>query len=72
MHDLARGWAIMMAHWHGHHLGGMIAIWMPIWICIWLPMLTARRKKNDEDSKDEGICPKQRTPLPSADRGFRR
>ena len=72
MDDLARGWAIVMAHWHSHHLADTIAIWIALPVGIWLPIWVALREQKKQDSADETLGPKQRTKLPGPDRGFRR
>ena len=72
MQDLARGWTIVMAHWHGHDLADMIAIWIALMPSVWLPVWIALRVRKKGDTEDETLRPKQRTKLPGPDRGFRR
>lgn len=72
MLDLARGWTIVMAHWHTRHLADTIAIWIALPVGIWLPIWVALREWKKPDSPDESLGPKQRTKLLGPDRGFRR
>ena len=71
MQDLARGWAIVMAHWNSHHLADMIALWTALGAGVWLPIWVALREPDRKNSDDANLRPKQRAPLPRPDRGFR-
>ena len=48
MENLARGWAIVWAHMHGH-IAGWIAILTPLAVGWWIVFWVARRKRNGED-----------------------
>jgi hypothetical protein len=71
MENLVRGWAIVMAHWHGHSLAVWIASATGAWVAIWLAIWAARRERNEKDSDDESLRPKRRLLLPGSDRGLR-
>lgn len=71
MQNLARGWAIVVDHWHHHAHGLGVAFWILITMAVVLPAGNAWRKRNPPDAEDESLRPKQRAPLPGPDRGFR-
>lgn len=66
MDNLARGWAIVVEHWHRHGHGFGPAIWIAIAIGVTLPIWAARRQRNQADIEDESLRPKQRPPLPKS------
>jgi hypothetical protein len=70
MDDLARGWVIVMQHWHNRDLVFWIAIMLPSAIAIWIA-ISADRRKRPRQEDDLNFRPKPRAPLPGPDRGFR-
>jgi hypothetical protein len=70
MDNLARGWAIVMAHRHGFPVAVWIAILtaaMGAGFTIW----AQRRQRNKKDAGDGSLRPKRRQPLPGSDKGLR-
>ena len=60
MDDLARGWAIVMGHTHGHSS----AFWIAVFVAVWLPIIMgalAARKRTDHDADDNYMRSKPRT-----------
>jgi hypothetical protein len=60
MENLARGWSIVMAHWHHHS----VAVWIAILPGAWVAISASRRRQNEKDADDGNLRPKRRPPLP--------
>jgi len=68
MDDLARGWAIVWEHAHGHS----VAVWIAIFIAIWIPVGIAWQQKTNEKPDAEDFRPIKRTPIPGSEKDYRR
>ncbi|HEY4077594.1 MAG TPA: hypothetical protein VGM26_11770 [Rhizomicrobium sp.] len=68
MDDLARGWTIVAEYLHGHHW----AVWVAIFIGVWVSIGIGWRQKKDENPDDGDLRPKPRTPFQGSEKDYRR
>ena len=67
MDNLVRGATIVTEHLHGHDW----AIWIAIFIGVWMPIGIAWWQKKDEKPDAEDFRPKPRKPIRGSEKDYR-